>query len=270
MSNWLKYFTRLVIIGLVIFGCRKEQPEITSLEENCDCANEVTADFQILEPLGGPNPDIIMVETNHVLDSKSIKFRAKEDNAEYTWYIGADIETDREINRYFIETWAGSTIPITLVVKKEPNLICNPNDDGYDSVVKYMDVYSRLDSNIIEGTFRVAEENSLDSIDITFNITGTFANNIYEEDGYGLEASNFDGNGASYLNDTPSGSHNIARSYRAFRTKSDSPNPALTNYFYVVYANFNLMDEFFIHFGYKDNPIPSAPFIQKKMYGRKL
>jgi hypothetical protein len=158
-----------IALAITLLACRKIQPDFdVSAEDPCDCASEVSADFDILERHSQVSSSELIV-TDHVLGagSKQVRFRANEEDANYTWYIGADIETDRETFKNFEPQWIGSTIPITLVVKKEPNTRCFPNDDGYDSITKSFNIYDQChEPYLLEGTFRMAPENSTDSMDI--------------------------------------------------------------------------------------------------------
>lgn len=264
----LKYIGIICFATLFLVSCKKEQPQMTPLNQECDCAKEVSAEFDILEPLhlsyDVTNP--YLMETDHVLAGGSILFKAKEENAEYTWYIGADVEHTRQIDRFFISPMAGNTIPITLVVKKKPNKICFPTDDGYDSITRYMHLYAYTDTNIMEGVFRIAPKNSIDSIDLKFNIRGTYyaGTSIYEpETGRGLDVYNFDGNG-SFFKDVD---YELSRTYRAITTSLVGNGPEIKNFF-INRCLYSMNGKFYIKYSY--TPTPSSNFIIKEMWGRKL
>lgn len=164
---------------LALFSCKKDQIEIKKTADPCDCASEVTADFVIEESTGAVLK--YMTETDTVLKNKRVHFTALEDDATYTWYIGIEVFTEQSAYRYFDDTWAGSNIPITLVVKKDPNSICFPNDDGYDSITKSFHVsqypistgvpFTDVDAGPIEGWYRVKSSHLPDSFDIKLDIT---------------------------------------------------------------------------------------------------
>jgi len=195
---------------LIVFACKKEQPTMPgNTKDPCDCASEVSADFEILERhgFGGGNGPLIV--TDHVFgrSGKEVRFRAKEDNAEYTWYIGTDVETDQEIFKTFGLQWVGSSIPITLVVEKEPNSNCFPNDDGYDSITKSFTIYDEChEPYLLEGTFRMAAENSKDSIDIEIE----FKEYAPWNDCRNADITNFDGQGST----CPGNYFRVSKSYR--------------------------------------------------------
>lgn len=145
------------------------------LLEDCSCANEVSADF-LMEEAYAYNNDIQrrFTATDSILGDKIVRFRAVENNAEYTWYVGQEIvEGSSEVVRNFPSNFVGQSLPITLVVRKKPNAMCFPNDDGYDSITKYITVamnllnyYNRTDVPL-SGNFRMKSPTMVDSIDIS-------------------------------------------------------------------------------------------------------
>lgn len=177
-SNLRRSFVILASFVFIIFSCKKEQPQPNNGLKNCDCAHQVNANFSIEEIASVVNQDQYLTETDTIYAGKNVRFYAKEDSAEYTWYIGSEVLTTREVKRYFSSAYAGITIPISLVVKKKPNSICFPNDDGYDSISKSFYIVPELqfpqfyqDTNFrIEGNYRVKSEFDSDSLDINVNL----------------------------------------------------------------------------------------------------
>jgi hypothetical protein len=270
MKTLIKILLLTSVFLLVIFACKKEQLEIKKTADPCECASEVSADFEIREALNNGAPSInIYTVTDDILENKTAYFKAKETDAEYTWYIGAEIKTDREISRFFESQWVGSTIPITLVVEKEPNKTCFPNDDGYDSVTKYMEVHSFCDSSILEGTFRVAEENSIDSFDIVFDFELAYASPgvLSNSNCSRLDFFNYDGNGSSCV-----GYDNaMARNYRAFR-KGNFSNWGGASYecgdLVIKKCYLDLNNQLFLSYEYWHVNDPEA--IELNVNGRKI
>jgi hypothetical protein len=131
----LTLYTSIFLAALILtLACKKEKPELNiSDHDPCGCASEVSADFDIYELVSTQDDDFETL-TDHILDDRYAKFVAKEENAEYTWYIGSQTFNTKEASRYFSRDWIGYNIPITLVVQKTPNSTCFPNDDGYDSI----------------------------------------------------------------------------------------------------------------------------------------
>jgi hypothetical protein len=182
------------LLIVLLFSCRKEKPEMNAAADPCACASEVSADFTMEEIAMWGTSEIWYSETDSILKNRHVRFKAKEANAEYTWYLGTETEITQETFRQFPSNLAGTNQPIILVVKKEPNSLCFPDDDGYDSVVKYLTAteypITDLSNNdqilgTKEGVFRLKSKNSSDSVDITIDhvITTSVYVNIYNYDG---------------------------------------------------------------------------------------
>jgi hypothetical protein len=174
---------KLIFLPFLIIAftaCKKhEQPELTEVNTDCDCASEVSADFEILELETLPWFDPVGTDSDTIFHEKNVIFRAKEENAEYTWYIGNEVLNTKEVGRNFSAAWGGQDITVSLVVRKAPNAICLPNDDGYDSISRtfYVQPYAACDltsqyvndTTLMEGTFRVKSAHVLDSFDVTID-----------------------------------------------------------------------------------------------------
>lgn len=190
----------LFLLALFVFSCKKEKPVVPETKNPCECAREVTADFT-MEELSNPFTTGEYTETDTIFKEKNVRFNALEDNAEYTWYIGVEELTTKEVSRYFDQTLSGSNLPITLVVNKEPNKFCFPDDDGYDSITKTIHVSplpseSGQDVNFgsIEGVYRMKSEHLPDSFDIDFSVI------IGQSNGYMFNILNYDGQGSNCEN----------------------------------------------------------------------
>lgn len=168
--------TTFILLSFILFlaSCRKEQPATDEIvtDDPCECATEVSAEFDILEILGThpwlPNE---RTPTDHILGDKNVEFKAKMENADsYKWYLGTEVLNTRSIVRYFDESLANENITISLAVRSQPNSYCFPDDDGYDSISKTFTVKPICgDSTLMEGWFRVALEGTTDSLDIGFD-----------------------------------------------------------------------------------------------------
>jgi hypothetical protein len=93
------------------------------------CINvyRVSADFDIYEKA---YESLLQKEyrTDTTIGSNVI-FRAKESKAEnYTWYIGSGTYSGREVELNFGSVKDSTSISVTLIVKKKPNLLCHPKD----------------------------------------------------------------------------------------------------------------------------------------------
>ena len=195
---------KYIIVGFVcvgiVFSCKKIQPEMSVLNAGCDCAKEVSADFLMEEMTTGNTNFSEYTKTDTICNNKNVRFTALEDDAEYTWYIGTEIIHTKTFVRYF-SNLSGQNIPIKLVVKKKPNLICLPNDDGHDSIEKHLIISTNTSysdtSYILEGTFRLKDINQTDSVDITVDFRHS-ANYPFL-----LDLFNFDGQGTNSLDFNP-------------------------------------------------------------------
>jgi hypothetical protein len=231
-------------------------------EDPCACASEVSADFDILErfsQLGGSDYTL----TDHVLSHKGVAFHAKEEEAAYTWYLGSEVLHEQNIERFFGSEWAGHTIPVTLVVKKEPNKVCFPDDDGYDSITKTFNIYERCDTHFMDGDYKVAEKNSNDSIILSLNYVPE-ASPTLPEDCSRYDVINYDGKGslceATYQPNF--------RNYRALKSSSGGSYNEGCQAVWINKAEINLNNEFEIDLYYKEEL--GDPNIYKTYYGRKL
>ena len=194
------FFTLIFILAL---GCRKEKPQFDlSDKDPCGCASEVSAEFTI-EERATHIPEEIWDETDTTNWDSMVRFTATEQDAQYTWYIGSQVFNTKSVSRFFSEEWKENDISITLVVNKQPNLTCFPDDDGYDSITKTFHVskYPIIDIpnheiyHPIEGTYRVYGPSVEDSIDLFFNVkNGELHKPTFEID-------NFDGHNTECLED---------------------------------------------------------------------
>ncbi len=194
-----KHFLILIAsFGVLLNSCRKEQPELPGAVNPCQNARYVTADFLMEERAGNMGSNPLFTNTDTILKNKNVRFTALEDDADYTWYIGSEVIKERSFGRFFSDQLAGLDIPITLVVRKDPNKLCIPDDDGYDSLTKILHV-----SNVglqqggvpgdttdiitaLTGEFRVKSEHLPDSFNVKISFKKTnifFFCNIENYDG---------------------------------------------------------------------------------------
>jgi hypothetical protein len=133
-------------------SCHKEQPNINDFK-NCDCVKEVSAEFQMGQKLQDVFFDLDTIHyypsfedhgtywTSQLNGNCYVNFSANIENAtSYEWQIGNSsvVYTSKEFGLYFGDTVG--TIPITLIVKSKPNKICFPNDDGIDTLTRYLTI----------------------------------------------------------------------------------------------------------------------------------
>jgi hypothetical protein len=261
-------FTSLTL-AITLLACRKIQPDFNvAATDPCDCASEVSADF-VIEEYSGPVSNFF-VETDTTFHDSEVQFRALEANAEYTWYIGIDTFNTQAAIRFFNDQWIGFDIPITLVVKKEPNNTCFPNDDGYDSITKtfYVSQYpiengtnQDIEFGSIEGTYRVYSMELGDSIDIVVDVNDKWSTKT-------VDFINIDGSGAvcdSFSRDVD------AYSYREFHFEvSHSTTSICTGLSGIVRNKIDGEAEMIIHTSTLDPQDNSVVDNSYNYFGRKL
>ncbi|MFK7969645.1 MAG: hypothetical protein AB8F95_04720 [Bacteroidia bacterium] len=163
----MKYFfnSLIVLMALVtiVSGCKPDcedprNPECPNFDPCIDSPGEVKADFYIYESGGLAEKQAIDrnrfepydTDTIAVADAVFVAIEDDED-ADYTWYIGSQVLKGRSVSRrQFPE---GKNIPITLVVKRSPDLDCFPNDDGYDSLTRTMYRIPPRTKHAYDGTY---------------------------------------------------------------------------------------------------------------------
>ncbi len=181
MSRLLPYIVFLTFI----VGCqRDENPDpkcMDPTDPNCEnydpclVENPVSADFKMESKLTyAYGYDTIYIEETSQAGLGVIRFTAVEEGANYKWYIGADTFYTRSFELLFTESGVilGSTISFTLIVEKEPNPVCHPNDNGKDTVTKSLKFIDRCDYSISNKFYGSFESNPNDSFEVkieTFN-----------------------------------------------------------------------------------------------------
>ncbi|HBH07116.1 MAG TPA: hypothetical protein DDX92_10995 [Flavobacteriales bacterium] len=102
----------------------------------------------------------------------SIIFNAIDDHLgmQHTWYVGQEnFDGPQTPGRDFSSvTIRPARIPITHVIRYEPDSICDPQDDGYDSTVQFIQLVKEYNDLDVLSVFRGAFEGSTDSFDLRF------------------------------------------------------------------------------------------------------
>jgi len=125
-------------------ACRNYDP--------CYEVGPVSAKFNMFEKTRGWHDRLPIHKTLNAWNSLILE--AEQELDSYEWYVGdeATPRTGRTITIQFGGNPYGR-IPIKLIVKGKPNLACDPNDDGIDSVQKEVFVTS-VDDLPIQGRFK--------------------------------------------------------------------------------------------------------------------
>ena len=194
----MNYKLSYLAIVLLLLSCKKEQPVINEVAADpCVNTKYVGADF-LIEEMTSTFPNLSnYTDTDTIFYNKSVRFTALEENAKYTWYIGSEVLNDKQVIRYFDQSLSYTTQTISLVVKKKPNKLCLPDDDGYDSVSKplyisHLPIWNSPDAIVgpLEGDFRVKSTHLVDSFDVHIDVT-YIGGNVY------FNIDNYDGIGSS-------------------------------------------------------------------------
>jgi len=115
----------------------------------------------------------------------NVRFTALEENAKkYTWYIGTELQP--RFGKSLTIDFSSNKTPklIRLIVEKEPNSTCLPNDDGVDTVDRmlyFIDRYDTLNMPIFGRFQGVSSENLQETRVVTigyYYTTNTGANNV--------------------------------------------------------------------------------------------
>ncbi|MGB0982559.1 MAG: hypothetical protein ACPG19_00890 [Saprospiraceae bacterium] len=140
-KNIFSLSTVLLVLCLVGFSACDNCEDIT----NPECKNydpcwegEVKASFTIMEQFSAnftPVRYFVPYDTDTIMQH-SVEFAAPEGFEKYTWLIGSEAIDGRVVYRSNFPR--GQTTPITLIVEKRPNTICFPEDDGIDTLTRYM------------------------------------------------------------------------------------------------------------------------------------
>lgn len=132
MKKQLTFLVLLALLWAFLFsleGCGDDP-------NPCKGLSETSADFTIMEdfsylPEYESNWPYYACDT---VATKFVRFTAKDSIADsYLWSIGAGRYTTRTVTLNFSNSFE-TIVPVTLVVKKKPNVSCFPKDDGIDTV----------------------------------------------------------------------------------------------------------------------------------------
>jgi hypothetical protein len=277
-TSAMKQTILTLVILSSLFSCKKKiQPVLQNGLADCGCATEVSADFKIIESATDvADYGLFLSETDTAYTNRNIYFISSEKDAEYRWYIGTEILTDSVAARFFPNSVVeNQTIPITLVVKKKPNNICLPNDDGYDSVVKFIH-FVKFPENTgafepfplnMAGSYKVKMPHLADSQIITL----ACVMDEYNVD-HILGVTNYDGEGANVSIPSPFPSQGLKLWYRNYNLiqMGENPDAYVGNYFYgfLKRKQFTNDYEFDISYGGLNSSNPN--YVKKTYYGRKI
>jgi len=197
------------LITSFCFSCKRSQPIMPVPDKGCEGRSEVSADFHILEmhSAGYNTPNSpLFTDTDTIFADKNVRLVPKgSDFDEVRWYIEDKIYKSKTIDLYFEPERAGETITYTLAVNKaHTDILCFPNDDGYDSITRTLYIapahpkYPFNDGwdgwHPLVGTYRFYVPQLNDSIDMVY----THLMQSYGVWTYIINIHNFDGKGGVF------------------------------------------------------------------------
>jgi hypothetical protein len=181
MKKSYKYLVILLAgMALVLNSCKEDCP-CTDDPTNPDCENydpcwgkqPVTAAFEMGRYKGGGDPDYVpdwhpetAFERGGVIGFKALGYDKSDTSIKYTWLLGSETIYGYEFNRDFVDIRNTDIreIKITLIVEGLPNLDCFPEDDGKDTLVKYIQFLDGPCEFLIMGDFKVLFDGYQDSV----------------------------------------------------------------------------------------------------------
>ncbi len=152
IQTWKNGKTQYAILALIcasfftLSSCKCDDPADPACRNYDPCyeLEATSAEFEILELTDWG--DTLETPTGRIAHGKSLLLIASQEGLEeYLWKIGSDT-TLRRGKEVCVSFWQPyGDIPITLMVKKIPDLACFPNDDGKDTIQKVIKVVSSTD-----------------------------------------------------------------------------------------------------------------------------
>lgn len=111
-------------------------------------------------------------ENDSLTIERKLQFRSQYSDTntyKHVWYIGADTVYDYSVSKDFSRQPTPKTYTVYHSVRWNPNKVCNPTDDGYDSSAFTFRITDRFYDLKVMGKYRVVIDSSpLDSSDIEF------------------------------------------------------------------------------------------------------
>ncbi len=185
MNKQFPLFLFAIVVVLSCNRCKEECDDATNPEcpnyvapvviNPCEDAEETSADFEMYQHLSpGLTIDTLIEFYNYCLTNRDITLRASQDNANYHWIIGADDYYTQEVTFEVGSQFEDVEIPLTLIVTRAPDSLCNNNDNGVDTVTKTIVARYYCNSSIYGKYYGTWENEEVDSFVVEFT---------YEADG---------------------------------------------------------------------------------------
>ena len=127
-------YVMILLLASLTISCHKHKDP-----DPCSGKNPVSSSFNTEEQFSYVVHNWTPYNTNTV-NTNVVTFTALEENATYKWLIGAGVYTDQSTTITFPDSFLTgmAMVPVTLIVNKDPDKSCFPNDDGKDTITKYI------------------------------------------------------------------------------------------------------------------------------------
>lgn len=114
-----------VLSFLLFFACKHKD----NTENPCENVLPTKAQIRIEEKVG----EKWFLGDTIAMFNNVVRFSSDFDADEYTWRLGSEIIKSKTFTKKFFPSgW----LNVSLAVKRKPNSLCYPNDNGYDSIYK--------------------------------------------------------------------------------------------------------------------------------------
>ena len=159
-----------LVISLAFYQCREDEDDQCWDPTNPECCNydpcyqkeAYSAEVEIFEGFLNYSWSDTVLRGNNLVFTSPIE----DDKVEHTWYLGSEVfKGSQTPGRRFDDVSRPATLSITHVIEYEPDSICLPLDDGYDSVIQEFYLIDKMMELNTYGEFRGAFEGTSDSFD---------------------------------------------------------------------------------------------------------
>jgi hypothetical protein len=150
-------------LALSLNSCKRDCDDPTNPDcsnyNPCHNAEPVEADITLLQKSGVSGQfSNLYFESDYIFPPSRINFNTSLEGAKYSWELGAETITSKQFERHFLSAPFGE-YTVKLIVEKEPNRQCFPNDNGKDTVVKKFRIVPTCELESM-GVFKVKQDNS--------------------------------------------------------------------------------------------------------------
>lgn len=135
-------FLFILLTGCLVFlsNCKPE-PEPS---DPCEGKSLPAANFILAEKLEGEER---YFETDKIIYTWDLYLRGPDGYDEYLWQVGTNPNWSTEKNAKVGFSQPEGVLKVRLIAKRKPMTDCFPNDDGIDTIEKFIEVIDKVDNN---------------------------------------------------------------------------------------------------------------------------